>query len=235
MNIMKKTLLASAVSAAAILTASAAGAANYNVTNVGFDGGTVTLSGLVNETANSGLITLSYSTPGGGTAILPTFCVDLFHTINIGGSYTYTTAPLLYDSNGPIPGLSGASLSTTQIGEIGALADVGVQEYKNGSGTTAGYTALQGAIWQIEYGTALTVNGGTDPAILADIAYAAANPYYGVWSVIPGVNGQNPFDGVTYVGQGLVTAPGPHLGEGLLGFAAMTALLIGARYRGLFV
>ena len=131
--------------------------------------------------------------------------------------------------------MSGASLSTTQIGEIGALADVGVQEYKNGSGTTAGYTALQGAIWQIEYGTALTVNGGTDPAILADIAYAAANPYYGVWSVIPGVNGQNPFDGVTYVGQGLVTAPGPNVGEGLLGFAAMTALLIGARYRGLFV
>jgi len=68
-----------------------------------------------------------------------------------------------------------------------------------------------------------------------DIAYAAANPYYGVWSVIPGVNGQNPFDGVTYLGQALVTAPGPNVGEGLLGFAAMTALLIGARYRGLFV
>ncbi len=230
MNIMKKTLIASAVSAAAILTASAAGAANYNVTNVGFDGGTVTLSGLVNETANSGLITLTTN-----AGIIPTFCVDLFHDINIGGSYTYTTAPLLYNSNGPIPGLSGASLTTTQIGEIGALADVGVQEYKNGSGTTAGYTALQGAIWQIEYGTALTVNGGTDPAILADIAYAAANPFYGVWSVIPGVDGQNPFGGVTYVGQALVTAPGPNVGEGLLGFAAMTALLIGARYRGLFV
>jgi hypothetical protein len=49
-----------------------------------------------------------------------------------------------------------------------------------------------------------------------------------------------------YSGHGLVdafgaavvsenTAPGPHMGEGLLGFAAMTALLIGARYRGLFV
>ena len=231
MNIMKKTLIASAVSAAAILTASAAGAVNYNVTNVGFDGNTVSLSGLVNGTANSGLITLTT-----GTGIIPTFCVDLYHTINIGGSYTYTTAPLLFDSNGTgSPGLTGNALTTTQIGEIGALADVGVQEYKNGWGTTAGYTALHSAIWQIEYGSALTVNGGTDPAILADIAYAAANPYYGVWSVIPGVNGQNPFDGVTYLGQALVTAPGPNVGEGLLGFAAMTALLIGARYRGLFV
>ena len=45
MNIMKKTLIASAVSAAAMLTASAAGAVNYNVTNVGFDGNTVSLSG----------------------------------------------------------------------------------------------------------------------------------------------------------------------------------------------
>ena len=34
---------------------------------------------------------------------------------------------------------------------------------------------------------------------------------------------------------GEAAAPGPNLGEGLFGFAAMTALLIGVRYRGLFV
>ena len=73
MNIIKKTLLASAVSAAALLTASAASAADYTVTNVGFTGESVTLSGLLNETANAGLITLTTST---GT-IIPTFCVDL--------------------------------------------------------------------------------------------------------------------------------------------------------------
>jgi hypothetical protein len=33
----------------------------------------------------------------------------------------------------------------------------------------------------------------------------------------------------------VVYTPGPKVGEGLLGFAAMLALLIGARYRGLFV
>jgi hypothetical protein len=33
----------------------------------------------------------------------------------------------------------------------------------------------------------------------------------------------------------IASAPGPNVGEGMLGFAAMTALLIGVRYRGLFV
>ena len=39
--------------------------------------------------------------------------------------------------------------------------------------------------------------------------------------------------GAAVVGES--TVPGQNMGEGLLGFAAMTALLIGARYRGLFV
>jgi hypothetical protein len=36
-------------------------------------------------------------------------------------------------------------------------------------------------------------------------------------------------------GEAAAAAPGPNTGKGLLGFAAMTALLIGVRYRGLFV
>ncbi len=36
-------------------------------------------------------------------------------------------------------------------------------------------------------------------------------------------------------GEAAAAAPFPNIGEGLLGFAAMTALLIGARHRGLFV
>ena len=125
MNIIKKTLLASAVSAAALLAASAASAADYTVTNVGFTGESVTLSGLLNETANAGLITLTTST---GT-VLPTFCVDLFHTITIGGSgYQYNRGVLTSDANGN-------TLTSTQVGEIYALADIGVQQYLSHTGT----------------------------------------------------------------------------------------------------
>ena len=73
MNIMRKTLLASAVSAAALLAASAASATDYTITNVGFNGESESLSGFLNEAANAGLITLTTSA---GT-IIPTFCVDL--------------------------------------------------------------------------------------------------------------------------------------------------------------
>jgi hypothetical protein len=225
---MKRMLLASAVSAAAILTASAASATDYTVTNVGLIGGTLNLSGLV--TANNqlaGLITLTTD-----KGVIPTFCVDLFHTINLGTqNYQYTMVPLTVDSNGPIAGVSGNLLTPTQIGEIQSLTDVGVQEFKAGTGDANAYTALQGAIWAVEYPT-LNVDGGAlNGQIAADITFAQANPlFHNSWSLIPGAGGA-----AFGPGQALQTASGPNMGEGLLGFAAMTALLIGARFRGLFV
>jgi len=216
MNIIKKTLLASAVSAAALLAASAASAADYTVTNVGFTGESVTLSGLLNETANAGLITLTTST---GT-VLPTFCVDLFHTITIGGSgYQYNRGVLTSDANGN-------TLTSTQVGEIYALADIGVQQYLSHTGDADTYAAVQAAIWQVEY-PGLTVTGTSDDSLITTYtAEAEANPLNPnlPWGLLP-QNGA----------QQLVTATGPNVGEGLLGFVAMTALLIGARYRGLFV
>ena len=154
-------------------------------------------------------------------------------TINLGTqNYQYAMAPLTVNSNGPIAGVSGNALSTTQIGEIQSLTDVGVQLYKAGTGDANAYTALQGAIWSVEYGSALTVDGGAlNGQIAADIAFAAANPLFtNSWSLIPGAGGE-----AFGPGQALQTAPAPNMGEGLLGFAAMTALLIGVRYRGLFV
>jgi len=38
-----------------------------------------------------------------------------------------------------------------------------------------------------------------------------------------------------WIASDVLESPAPNVGEGLLGFAAMTALLIGARHRGLFV
>jgi len=239
MNMLKKALIASAVSAAALLAASAASAqVNYNVTTVGFSGESLTWTGAPAGAHDpngglAGLITLTTSNHG----IVPTFCVDLFNTISLGNAYTYTASPLAYDSSSGLPGLGGIPLTSTQIGEIGRLADIGAQLYASGTGTQDQYAALQGAIWQFEY-PGFTVTGGlTDPSLLTTYSNeASTNPLTaGVWSIIPGVNGQNPYLGVTYSGQALVTAPGPKMGEGLLGFFAMTALLIGVRYRGLFV
>ncbi len=230
MNIMKRMLIASAVSAAAILSASAASATDYTITNVGFNGGALTLTGLVNETANAGLITLTTNTG----AVIPTFCVDLFHTIGIGAQnppLLYTSGPLAFDSNGNPAGLAGNPLTQPVTGEIQTLANIGAHEFVTGTGTTDSYTALQGAIWKIEYGAALGVDGGAlNGQIAADIALAQADPSTYANTLFPGAGGD-----AFGPGQALTQAPGPNVGEGLLGFAAMTTLLIAARYRGLIV
>jgi hypothetical protein len=83
-------------------------------------------------------------------------------------------------------------------------------------------------------GGALTVDGGAavNALIAADIAYAEAHPSSYANTLIPGANGH-----AFGYGQGFVVdpAPGPQVGEGLLGFAAMSVMLIAARYRGLIV
>jgi PEP-CTERM motif len=69
----------SAAAFAAVLSATAANAANIEITNVGFIGDTTDISGFVNETgADTGIILL---TTTGGT-IIPVFCI----LVNIGVS-----------------------------------------------------------------------------------------------------------------------------------------------------
>jgi hypothetical protein len=86
--------------------------------------------------------------------ILGTWCVDLYHTINIGGSYTYMTGPLLTDNSGSSPGTSNA-LSSTQIDQIEALAAYG-DGVMLSSPSNHFSAALQAAIWNVEYGTTAT-------------------------------------------------------------------------------
>ena len=119
-----------------------------------------------------------------------------------------------------------------QVGEIYALADIGVQQYLSHTGTMATYAAVQAGIWTVEYG--ITGRHRALGSLPADHRYLAeavtAHP-----CVIPSLDSEPPSAASLNGSQQLVTAPGPNVGEGLLGFAAMTALLIGARYRGLFV
>jgi hypothetical protein len=179
---------------AAVLSASGANAANVGITNVGFIGDSVTLSGLVNEGANSGLITLT--TTGGN--ILPVFCIDLFHNIGI-GSYSpalpYTFGTITTDSNPGPAGTGGNPLNAPIPGEIQTLANIGYSDYVHGTGNADIYAGLQGAIWSIEYnanGNTLGVDGGSaiNALIASDILYAEAHPSSYSISLFPGADGQ---------------------------------------------
>ena len=117
---MRNKRLLSAVAAAGLLAASAASAANYEISNVGFAGGTANLSGTINsnpfgESALTGLILLT--TSGGQT--IPVFCIDLFHTIGL-GSYNpplpYTTGAIVADSSSSPAGNRGQPARPSRAG-----------------------------------------------------------------------------------------------------------------------
>ena len=93
------------------------------------------------------------------------FCVDLFHTINVGGqnpSLTYTTQTLTTDNNpaGPnAPTHTGYTLPANVSAEIQYLAHLGIG-LAGTSGHANDLTAIQAAIWEIEYGLTATANTG---------------------------------------------------------------------------
>jgi hypothetical protein len=207
---MKKLLIGS-VAALAIMAGSVAGAnaTDIGVTNVGFVGESASLSGNIynNGGVNTGLIIL---TTTAGT--LPVFCIDLFHTINI-GSYNpalpYTTGTIVADSSSSPPGTGGNPLNPPVPGEIQALVNLGSAYFSKGTGTNDIYAALQGAIWTIEYntnGNNLTVDAGStvNALIAGDIAYATAHPASYSIALYPGAGGQ-----AFGYGQGFTAVPEP--------------------------
>jgi len=141
---------------------------------------------------------------------LATWCVDLFHDIGLGGSYTYMTMPLTTDNSGSSPSTSNA-LTTTQIDDISFLASYGTAAL-NAAITAGGTTtelddlsaAIQAAIWQVEYGTVATYSGdtgfGTDLSEIDALLPATMN-YGGVQIGNPGdqglFNNQNLFTTMT--------------------------------------
>jgi hypothetical protein len=149
---------------------SVANATTYTIDSVSvYDWNTVSLSGTgYNGVTYSGT---EYSTAIGlhvastpASQYLWVFCVDLFHTINVGGqspNLTYTTQTLTTDNNpaGPNPPThTGYMLPANVSAQIQYLAHLGV-----GLAGTTGHanevTAIQAAIWEIEYGlTALSSN-----------------------------------------------------------------------------
>ncbi len=139
------------------------------------------------------------------------FCVDLFHEISVGFDFNhnivagagdaqsatnlpYHTAPLTVNSYGGLSGQSGAPLSSLQVGEIGALADLGRGYITNNSADLSNkLDAVQAAIWEVEYPTyAITPQGAAvQNYVTQDLSYAASHPQRGVVQAIYADNGQS--------------------------------------------
>jgi hypothetical protein len=219
---MKKLLLAAA--AVMGLTASASASTTIDITNVQvpygdygvtLTGGTlpgpspysVYLAGQIVLTTNYGL--------------LGTWCVDLFHDIYLGGSYTYTTGPLSTDNSGSSASSSNP-LTTTQMTQISYLAAYGnaallTMPFANSTAEDDFSAAVQAAIWQVEYNTTAT---GTSE-FETDLSYIMDHVLPGA-HLVPGVQLGNADSGEFWVTQKLFDPiPEPAslalLGAGLLG------------------
>jgi len=138
------------------------------------------------------------------------FCVDLDHVIyvNINGQLAYNppliyvTGPVNTDSTGATSG-TGNSISTKISGEIQTLANMGVGFAKSGGVPTSWsfqtqeeLTAIQGAIWEVEYGFSATQVIGTsaENALIAQYVSFASGHYTaqyatGIYATGPGGQG----------------------------------------------
>ena len=95
------------------------------------------------------------------------FCVDIFHDVTVGpqsSNLTYGTQALTTDTNPaggshPAPHL-GFLLSASQSAEIGWLAGQGFNFVKGVSHDSLDVTAIQAAIWAIEYGVTAKSTAG---------------------------------------------------------------------------
>jgi hypothetical protein len=135
---------------------------------------------------------------------LGTWCVDVFHTINIGGTYTYMTGPLSTDNSGGSPATSNP-LTSTQIHQIEALAAYG-DAVMLSTPSNLFSAALQAAIWDVEYGTTAT---GSDPNFSTELAII--NALLPTLPVIPGLQLYDQGSQGVFLNQGLYIIPPPGL------------------------
>lgn len=162
-------LAAGSAASAAILDVTAVGVQSYNTLDV--NGSNVIASAI-------DLTVLGDPKP------VWVWCVDFNHVVYI-GSYNpplvYKTGQVTTDSTGAQSG-TGNPLSQTISGEIQTLASIGTGIANSASPDAAKLTAIQGAIWEIEYGFTPSQVVGTPQEngdIASYIAYAAAHPAAG--------------------------------------------------------
>lgn len=182
-----KSILNVAAAAAALSLASVAGSASattYYVDGVVLNpnGPTLTLSNPTDSgTFLAGAIGLQIAnTPTSKPyTTLWVFCVDLIHEIGLGAQsppLPYVVAPVLTKSDGPTSG-SGTLLGPGVSNQIGALAELGSSIASgHAAGTPNDLEAIQGAIWQIEYGGSVTSGDSNEDNLIASyVAYGQAH------------------------------------------------------------
>jgi hypothetical protein len=163
MRLIKLTTIAVAIGACGgFATAADAGTITYS--SYGFSGENVhitdTLLGVYNEYGGAGLITLN------GASVISGYCVDISDWLLNAGTY-HTGVNPSFD-----PNLSGVSSITghSKIADIGALM-------LDGSNAAA----VQLAIWETEYGAAVTIT--PDDAGLQTVAAAYLTNLQSQWTL----------------------------------------------------
>lgn len=166
-------LAASSAASAAILDITGVNVESYNTLNVN---GATDIASAIELTVE------------GQAKPLWVWCVDLDHVVYIGAydpPLVYQTGYVTTNSTGSQSG-TGKWLSPPISGEIQTLASIGTGIANSGSPDADKLTAIQGAIWEIEYGftpsqVTITPGENTDITsyIASDVAYALAHPAQG--------------------------------------------------------
>jgi len=162
---MRKLLLSTTLAVAAFAGPTLASPV-LTVTGVSVQGDIVTIAGPTSpETVRAGPLTL---TTGMGSIVA--WCVDLFHLVRTGGGQNlhYALGTVATDS-APAP----TALSATQQAEIANLASYGQSLIGTEQGTTDNLTAVQLAIWSVEYPT-FTYTGAPNAPVAATLLQASS-------------------------------------------------------------
>lgn len=166
---MRKLLLTATLAAAAH-AAPALANPSITVTDVSIQGDVVTIAGPIPPVSvNAGPLTLTTS-----MGSIVAWCVDLFHEVQTGGGQTlqYELGTAATDS-APTP----AALSATQQARIANLAAYGQSLIGTAQGTADNLTAVQLAIWSVEYPT-FSYTGASGAPVAATLQQNLSGPGY---------------------------------------------------------
>ncbi len=162
---MRKLLLSTTLAVAA-LAGPALASPVLTVTSVSVQGDIVTVAGPTSsEAVRAGPLTLTTSM---GSVVA--WCVDLFHLVRTGGGQNlhYALGTFTTD-NAPAP----TALSAAQQAGIANLASYGQSLIGTAQGTTDNLTAVQLAIWSVEYPT-FTYTGAPEAPVAATLLQASS-------------------------------------------------------------
>ncbi|HLZ84084.1 MAG TPA: PEPxxWA-CTERM sorting domain-containing protein [Caulobacteraceae bacterium] len=189
-------LAASSAASAAILDITGVNVQSYNTLNVN---------------GSSAIASAIELTVQGDPKPLWVWCVDLDHIIyiaNYNPPLVYKTGQVTTDSTGSQSG-TGNSLTQKVSGEIQTLAEIGTGIANSASPDAVKLTAIQGAIWEVEYGFTPSQVVGTpqeNSDIAGYVAYAGNHPASGFADAIYPVGPEGEGFGVT---QGFATGGVP--------------------------